>query len=452
MDVGVIGCGYVGLVSAVGLASAGHRVIGIEISEDRRKKISDGIPPFHEPGLDEVLNEVLGDGRFSVSGDLTDVADCRVVLLAVQTPPRDDGTNDVRYLQQAASSLAELWKKSPAQRRVIAIRSTVVPGTSEEVVTPILEEAGLDSVAVASNPEFLAEGTAVADFLDPDRVVIGCHENWALETMRELYAPLTSNVIGMSPRSAELAKYTSNAFLATLVSFSNEIASMCEGLPGVDVEDVLGALHEDRRLRVRVGERSIEPQILSYLKAGCGFGGSCLPKDIRALIGHQRAAGKDRPLLRAVHDINSNQPAHLVDLAEDHLGGLKGRRVGVLGAAFKGGTDDLRDSPGLKVLDDLLQRGAQVVLHDPLVSREQLGSYVQQGVEVTSDLEGALDGDAVLVTNNAPEFMRLHDLLGELDSPPIVVDGRRFLDAERFNSGYVAIGRGPVQTIEDSVS
>ncbi len=431
MNVAVVGCGYVGLVTALGLARAGHRVVGIEADPARRELIGGGTPPFHEPGLEELLAEQLEAGRFSVEAEPDAAADAEVVLLAVQTPPDEGGGIDLAFLGAAAARLAAVLAATPS-RRVVAIRSTVVPGTTEGVLAPAL--AGTDAV-VASNPEFLREGSAVADFLDPDRVVVGCDDEWGRDAMRRLYEPLGAPIVFTSPATAELAKYASNALLATLISFSNEIGRIGESLPGVDVEDVLGIVHRDRRLSPVVRGEVVRPGILSYLKAGCGYGGSCLPKDLEALLASRRAAGHEHPLLEAVRTVNEGQPARVVDLAEDALGGLAGRRVGVLGLAFKGGTDDVRSSPGLRIVDELLERGAEVSAYDPLVQAEAIPAH-RGKIALRASLDDLVaECEACIVTTDAAEFAAL----SRVEGGPIVVDGRRALDGARAD---LAVGRG----------
>lgn len=447
MKVAVVGCGYVGLVSAVGLASVGHQVIGIETDPVRRAAVAAGEPPFHEPGLSQLLSRCLSDGSFATSGDLGHAVDAEVALLAVQTPPSPDGSINLAVLRAVAASLAEARSCAGSSHdRVVAVRSTVVPGTVDTVVAPLLADVtATGRLSAASNPEFLREGSALADFLNPDRVVVGTRDPWAAARMEELYRPLGAQVVHTTPAAAELTKYASNALLATLVSFSNEIARVAEALPGVDVDDVLDTLHLDRRLQPRTEDgSSLEPAILSYLRAGCGFGGSCLPKDLSAIISHAHDLGEPVRLLQAVRDINEEQPAHLVDLTERALGDLVGRAVTVLGIAFKAGTDDLRASPGVKVVAELRRRGAVVRVHDPLVSPRALeASGVAVPAEVADRLVDAVGGaEAVVVTTVAGEFAALPMVVARLSAPPLVVDGRRLLDPDDFPAGrYVGIGR-----------
>lgn len=443
MKVAVVGCGYVGLVTGAGLASAGHDVVGIEVDAGRRESVAAARPPFYEPGLEELLRAQLEAGRFRVDGDVSAAAGAEAVLLAVQTPPDETGAIDLSFLREAARLVAEALAERNGGRPVVAVRSTVVPGTTDGVVAPVL---GGTAVA-ASNPEFLSEGSAVADFLRPDRIVLGCDDERGRELLRRLYEPLGAPLVFTSPATAELAKYASNAFLATLISFSNEIARISEALPGVDVEDVLGILHRDRRLSPEVEGETVRPAILSYLKAGVGYGGSCLPKDLSALLAARAAAGFEHPLLEAVRAVNDTQPSRVVGIAERELGGLDGRSVVVLGLAFKGGTDDLRSSPGLQVVDELLARGARVTVADPLVAPERLGDLAGRGVRIARSLEEALDGaEAVVVTTNAPEWDELGAQVAERADGVVVVDGRRFLRPESLEGArYVAVGRGSRQ-------
>lgn len=441
MDVAVVGCGYVGLVTALGLASTGHRVVGIEVDKTRRDRIEAGQLPFHEPGMQELLSETLTDGCFTVSGQVDAVADAEVVFLAVQTPPGPTGAIDLRFLEEAAGDVAAAFAAAP-RPRVVAVRSTVVPGTTDSVIAPLFADS---ETAVASNPEFLREGTAMADFVRPDRIVIGCDDARGQRLLTRLYGPLDAPVITTTPATAETAKYTSNALLATLISFSNEIARTCETLSGVDVEDVLGIVHLDRRLRPRVNGHTARPEILSYLRAGCGYGGSCLPKDLSALIAHRHDAGDRAPLLEAARAINDEQPGRVVTRTAQALGGLQGRAVTVLGVAFKGGTDDLRHSPGLTIVEELLEQGSAVTVYDPLVGGDALGPQVARGVHVAASLHEAVSGaDACVLASNAPEFEGLQALVAGNGTPgPLVVDGRRALAPGGFPvERYLGVGRG----------
>jgi UDPglucose 6-dehydrogenase len=439
MKVAVVGCGCVGLVTGTGLAALGHEVSGIEIDEDRRTQIAAGRAPFHEPGLNELLRWTLGQGSFRVSQSFEVVGDAEVIFLAVQTPLQPNGSLNLDFLIHATSQVSHALAGDLSQK-VVAVRSTVLPGTTEHLLRPLVSE-GLE---VAVNPEFLREGSAVADFQSSDRVVIGSREAWAGDLLEKLYAPLGTRIIRTTPETAELAKCASNALLATLISFSNEIGRISESTPRVDAEEVLSIIHADRRF-VGTHEGLLgRPEILSYLKVGCGFGGSCLPKDTKALLRYARSVGQTPLLLEAALAINEGQAASLVERANRALGGLKDRRVAVLGLAFKAGTDDLRVSPGLKILEELLARLAKPVIFDPLVPADALRSYETRGVKIADSLSSALeDVDACVITTAAPEFQVVPDMIrSSRDGVPLVIDGRRLLPPEAVDvSGYLAVGR-----------
>jgi UDPglucose 6-dehydrogenase len=441
MDVVIVGCGYVGLVSGVGFASLGHNVLGIEIDERRANLIRSGIAPFHEPGLEEKLQSCLSEGRFRVSSRIEDAVEGDVVFLCVQTPQGPRGNLNTDFLVEAARQVGSALSTDP-RRRVVVVRSTVVPGTTEEVVAPAL--GGAEDVAVATNPEFLREGSAVADFLEPDRVVIGCRDSWGTDLVARLYEPLKPVVVRTTPAAAEMAKCTSNALLATLISFSNEVARIAEQIPGVDVEDVLDIIHKDRRLSPVIDDQRISPEILSYLKPGCGFGGSCLPKDLSALVHFASAVGEPTSLLQAVMEINETQPDWLVSMTKDAIGRLTDQNVTVLGLAFKAGTDDLRESPGLKVIDLLLKESARVTAYDPLVGAEALAPLEERGVTIAAGLQEALhEAHACVIATRAAEFRNVGRVLHEMgDGHTKVVDGRRLLDPDGFDDElFSAIGR-----------
>ncbi len=434
MRVAVVGCGYVGLVTGAGLASIGHEVVGIESDPNRLATIARGEPPFHEPGLPVLLAAAIQEGNFEVTDDLGRVAEVDVIFLAVQTPPREDGSIDLRFVQEAAGRIAETLVLQP-RRRVLAVRSTVLPGT-----TDALRMLFDDETAVASNPEFLQEGSAVQDFLHSDRIVVGVHEPWGRELLTELYAPLGAPFVASTPATAELAKYASNALLATLISFSNEFASISEAFPDVDVEEVLGAVHLDRRLSPRVDGAVVRPGILGFLKAGCGYGGSCLPKDLSALIASRRLEGEEHPLLEAVRTVNDSQAGRVVGLLERSLGDLASRPIGVLGLAFKAGTDDVRTSPGLRVVEELLARRAEVFAYDPLVRGEALAPWQEQGLTLVDGLEELLSRvEGCLIATGDAEFTRAADVAATHGT--LLLDGRRLLAVEKLGNRHLAVGR-----------
>jgi len=453
MRVAVIGAGYVGLVTGVGLSTVGHDVTCVEINASRVAAINAGRSPLHEPGLTERLQAALAAGRFrAVSALPPAVRDAQVILICVGTPSAPTGEIDLQAVQGAARQIGQALRQVQGYR-VVAVKSTVVPGTTEGVVGPTVWAAagqGAENIGLAMNPEFLREGDAVADFLAPDRIVVGATDTRSAEVMRELYAPFNAPLIITNPRTAEMIKYTSNALLATLISFSNQIAAICEATPDVDVQTVMDAVHMDRRLTPVIDGRPVQPGILAYLRAGCGFGGSCLPKDVKALQAYARAVHAPTELLDAALAINDRRPWHLVKLAENALGSLAGRTVAVLGLTFKPGSDDLRDSPALRVVELLQEAGAHVRGYDPMITPDgaaQYGLHIcanGNGIEICTSARQALTGaDAALITTGWRDFASLDwSEMASVMRMPIVVDGRRILDGAHGLDGVTLLKIG----------
>ena len=439
MRMSIVGTGYVGLVSGVCLASLGHDVVCVDLDEAKVDSVNDGVCPIHEEGLAELLREVVGT-RFRATTDLAQaVSDTEVTILAVGTPFGEDRI-DLAQIRAAARDVGTALRDVD-RYHVVAVKSTVVPGTTEEVVGPAIEESsgrriGSD-VGLAMNPEFLREGVAVSDFLEPDRIVIGGVDERTRDVLAELYSVFPDTpVVRVDPRTAEMVKYSANALLATLISFSNEIGNLSAEL-GVDVTEVLGGVHLDRRLSPVLDGARVSPGILAFLAAGCGFGGSCFPKDVKALIAHGEDVGIDMRLLRAVVDINVAQPEVLMERLRDHLD-LAASRVTVLGAAFKPGTDDVRESPTLTVVPHLVSEGAKVVVHDPIATANCRLVLGDRDITYTDDLDQAIgDADAIVLVTAWPEYGELAERLDGRD--PLVVDGRRFLDPQHFER-YAGVG------------
>ena len=447
MKLSVIGTGYVGLVSGVCLASVGHHVQCVDIDADKVVRINAGDCPIHEDGLPELLTGVLGE-RFSATTDLAGaVQSSDLTLIAVGTPFGEERI-DLGQIRAAAREVGDALLGKNGYH-VVAVKSTVVPGTTETVVAPIVAEASGrklgDDVGIGMNPEFLREGVAVQDFLHPDRIVVGGIDDRSREVMAEVYAPFAgTDLIKTTPSTAEMIKYTANSLLATLISFSNEVGNMSAAV-GVDVVDVLNGVHLDHRFApilteaADVGDR-VRPAMLTYLFAGCGFGGSCFPKDVKALAAHAEAAGVEVPVLRGALDVNEHQPDRLVDLVVERVEAPA--RVAVLGVAFKPGTDDIRESPALRVIPALANAGYEVVVHDPIALDNARAQFAAERGDVAdldyeADLAAAVAGvDAVVLVTSWPEYASLAD---HLDGEPVVVDGRRFLDPADFTH-YCGIG------------
>jgi UDPglucose 6-dehydrogenase len=443
MRVAVIGAGYVGLVSGVCLAEVGHEVVCVDRDPAKVAKIQSGEPHIHEAGLEPLLRSQLGK-RLTVTGDLAAaVLGSDLSLIAVGTP-FDGQRIDLTFVRQAAAEIGAALRRRTAYH-VVVVKSTVVPSTTDSVVTPILEatsgkRAGVD-FGVGMNPEFLTEGQAVRDFMEPDRLVLGAGDGRVLESLEALYASFNGVPrIRTNPRTAEMIKYASNAFLATAISFSNEIANLCAALGQVDAVDVMRGLHASSYLTVHCPDGSpIEAPITAFLHPGCGFGGSCLPKDVKALAAHGESAGVRMPLLRTVDAVNVGQPGQVLRHLERHIPSLAGLRVGVLGLAFKPDTDDVRESPAFPVIRLLLERQATVKAFDP-VAMPQARSLLGDAITYAESLDACLrEVDAVVLLTRWKQFEAVPALLRGMRSPPLLVDGRRQLDP-RSVPRYAGIG------------
>ena len=352
MRIAVIGTGYVGLVAGTCFAESGNTVTCIDIDENKIRRLLDGHVPIYEPGLEELLRRNVRDGRLSFTTEYTDaIANAQVAFIAVGTPPDEDGSADVKYVLAAARSIAENMRGY----LVIVDKSTVPVGTATRVRETVAAHTSHE-FDVVSNPEFLKEGAAIDDFLRPDRVVIGADSGRAADAMTELYEPFvrTGNpILHMDVASAELTKYAANAMLATRISFMNEIANLCS-LVGANVDNVRSGIGSDER----IGSR--------FLFAGVGYGGSCFPKDVQAIVKTADRHGYDFRILKAVESVNERQKSRLFDMVCDHYGpDLSGKRFAVWGLAFKPNTDDMREAPAVVVIEALLGAGASVCAHDP---------------------------------------------------------------------------------------
>ena len=431
MRVAVVGAGYVGLVTAAGLAEMGHTVTCIDVDERKVAALNRGEPPIFEQGLQPLLRRNLGT-RLAATSDLAGAVQAsELTLICVGTPSRPDGSIDLSFVRQAAEQIGSALATTPGFHAVV-VKSTVVPGTSDQVVRPACElssgkTAGLD-FGVGVNPEFLTEGQAVDDFLRPDRIVIGGDDR-TVAALRGLYAGFEGvPIVETNASTAEMIKYASNAMLATAISFANEIANLGSALGGVDAVEVMKGVHLSRYLTTRLDDgTSVTAPLTAFYEAGCGYGGSCLPKDVAALAARGREAGSPMPLLEAVARINDRQPGQLVNLLRRELGTLQGRRITVLGLAFKPDTDDVRYSPAYPTIRLLIGAGAEVTVHDPVVAADQLQGVGD--VACVGDLADAVkNADAIVITTRWDDYRRLPELIARLDPPPLVMDGRRMLE------------------------
>lgn len=439
MNVAIVGTGYVGLVSGACFAEMGVDVTCIDINREKIDSIIRGVMPIYEPGLDDLVKRNVKAGRLHFSTDLAKVIDdVEVVFCAVGTPPDEDGSADLSYVVDVARTFARNIKKYT----ILVTKSTVPVGTSKivkDVIRGELAKRGEDiPFEVASNPEFLKEGAAIKDFMSPDRVVIGVESDRARELMTRLYRPLMLNnfrVIFTDIPSAEMIKYAANSMLATRISFMNDIANLCE-LVGADVNMVRKGIGADSR----IGSKFLYP--------GCGYGGSCFPKDVKALIKTAQKAGYDMRVLRAVEDVNEAQKSVLFNKLAAYYGGvgnLRGKRIALWGLAFKPETDDMREATALVIIRLLTEAGAEVVVYDP-VAMDECRRRVGDIVTYAKDMyDAVLNADALLMLTEWKQFrMPSWGVIAKTMATPLVIDGRNIYDpAELAEYGftYKCIGR-----------
>lgn len=444
MNVSVAGTGYVGLVSGVCLADIGHKVICVDLDQDKISQINRGEPPIYEVGLEALLQQNIG-ARLSATNDIRQaVLETNLTMITVGTP-FNDGVFDLSYIKSVSEQIGQALAQKSTYH-VVVVKSTVVPGTTEEVVLPILEEASGKSAGsdfgVGVNPEFLREGEAVKDFMNPDRIVLAGIDPKSISYLSELYAGF-SNIekLETSCRTAEMIKYTANSLLATLVSFSNEIANLCASIDGLDVKEVMEGVHLDRRLSPMLddGER-LKLAVTSYIEAGCGFGGSCFPKDVMALATYGKEHNEPMLMLESVLKINENQPYRMIALLNERFKDLNGVKVGVLGLAFKPGSDDMRESPAIPIIQSILDQQGEVIAFDPVVKHEAVELFSEERVSCANNLADLVDQvDVIMIVTRWPEFEALPDLLESCANTPHVIDGRRMLNKHLIED-YAGIG------------
>lgn len=444
MKLSIVGTGYVGLISGLCLSEKGHHVTCVDVDTNKVGQINQGHAPIHEKGLEGLLNRNVGH-RFFATTDLRQaVSDSTITVIAVGTP-FDGNQIDLTSVKKASREIGLILRDKSAYH-VVVVKSTVVPGTTEETVLPLLEEgSGKEagkSFGVGMNPEFLREGDAVNDFMNPDRILLGGIDDRSVTSLKELYSVFGDvDIVETTCRTAEMIKYTANALLATMVSFSNEMANLCAAVDDVDVVDVMRGVHLDKRLTpILPGGARTVPEFLRYLEAGCGFGGSCLPKDVKALRAFGEQRGQSMRLMAAVLGVNAEQYKQVMHRLYKHFPRLEGVTVAVLGLAFKPGTDDVRGSPAIPIVQELLGDRAKVKAFDPIASREAQRVLDNQDVEYCATLESTIeDVDAVLVLTRWSEFARLPDLLRQMVCAPVVIDARRMLDKHEIPR-YEGIG------------
>lgn len=433
----IVGLGFVGLSTAVCFASRGIQTTGLDVDADRIRRLEKGSVPFHEPMVHELLERSRRVGKLKFTTDYrVAIADSEITFLTVGTPSKPDGSANLAFIKAAANSVGLAMRKE-GKGQLVVVKSTVPPGTTEGLVGPTLEEAaGSDAFDVVCNPEFLREASAIRDTLAPDRLVIGSARERGgrqLERFyRGVYRKSTPPVIRTSPANAELIKYASNAFLATKITFINEIANLCTSIPGADVSVVAKGLGLDSR---------IGP---SFLNAGLGYGGSCFPKDVSALLRLAEEHGKELGVAKAAAQGNKKQAGIAAHLARSLVGNLRGKRVALLGLAFKPESDDMREAVSLRLIPELISKGAKIVAYDPVAMPNARG-ILRDNIEYARSVRECLKGaDCCILVTEWPEFSRLQpDLLRRLMRNAAIVDGRRVLDRRRFEGAgvkFAAIG------------
>ncbi|MBO8171850.1 MAG: UDP-glucose/GDP-mannose dehydrogenase family protein [Bacillaceae bacterium] len=435
MRIGVFGCGYVGLVSGVCFAHMNHQVICADVSAEKIATLKTGGLPIWEQGLQELLEDVIDRGKISFTTDMAHtIQNSDILLIAVGTPSLPDGTANLSYVWSVVEAIAEYTD----HHKLIVVKSTVPVGTSDAIKT-YLDEYGLKDkiIDVVHNPEFLRQGNAVHDFLHPDRIVIGYEQDESRRIMNELYEEFPSPIQFCNRKSAELIKYAANGFLAMKISYINMLARLSDQL-GADIEQVARGIGGDRR---------IGP---SFLKAGIGYGGSCFPKDTKALISLARSVESELPLIEATVDINETQPRYLFHKLEEQMQHFEGKQIALLGLTYKALTDDIREAPSLEISKRLMEKGAHVKAYDPLIR-----DYPIPEVSLQPDVISCVtDSDAAIILTDWEEFKRLDipDLVARMNNP-LIVDGRNLFSpdqmrkwAEEIDLAYVSVGRPIIQS------
>jgi UDPglucose 6-dehydrogenase len=430
MNVCIIGTGFVGVVSSAVFASFGNTVIGLDIDQQKVEKLKQGIVPFYEPGLTELLLEQQKAGNLEFTTDYQHaISNSDVIMIAVGTPSAADGQADLKFVFAAAESLAPHLKEGA----IVVIKSTVPPGTLKKLadrITPLTTV----KFHTASLPEFLKEGSAVSDTLHPDRVVIGATELEVFDRLSELHKPLNAPIVRISPESAQMAKYAANSYLATRITFINQIADLCEK-NGADIQQVIEAISYDKRIGGH------------YWYPGFGYGGSCFPKDVKELAAYSRAVGEDSNLLNKINDINEGRIEKLMNHFATQIDGWENKKVAVLGLAFKPNTDDMREAPSVKVIPYLTQRGATVVGFDPKAV-PVVSFFIQPNDKVTytEDILQAVTGaDVIIALIEWPEIVQFdYTQVRAADKRQWIIDARNQLDRSKIETAgfaYLSIGR-----------
>jgi UDPglucose 6-dehydrogenase len=440
-QISIVGTGYVGLCTAAGFASKGYKILASTHNRQKAASINRGIPPFYEPGLQETLQNAVKRGRLECPLNREEaVVNTDITFVTVATPCQRDGSIDLRHVKSSVIEIGEALNKKGTYHLVV-VKSTVVPGTTENVVKPLLEkhskkQCGSD-FGLCMNPEFLREGSALQDTLNPDRIVIGEYDKESGDTLNALYEDFHSDktppIIRTNPSTAELTKYANNAFLATKISFINTVANQCEKIPRADVKTIAQALGLDRRINPR------------FLGAGLGYGGSCFPKDVKALIAFSNQLGYTPTMLQAVQAVNEDQTKHAVEIVKEKLTELKGKRIAILGLSFKPDTDDMREARSVPIMNQLLEEGADITAYDPAAIPNARSIFRGKINYASSAIECLKGVDCCILVTEWDEFRKLTpEEFTKHMRQSILIDGRRIYNPKEFSRKleFTAIGLG----------
>jgi UDPglucose 6-dehydrogenase len=434
MKIGIVGLGFVGLSLTSVLASKGFNVIGLDIDKEKCNIISKGKSPFFEPELEKTLKKGIKQ-KLTISNEFSSIIDCDIIFVTVGTPQKIDGSIELSMIKKAISNIGEIFrisKKNP----ILIIKSTVIPGTVQNVILPILEKrsgkkAGYE-FGLVSNPEFLQESSAIRDTKYPHVVVLGGYQTKYMKKIKKFFQDLHPNVpiIVTNHQTAEMIKYANNSFLATKISFINQLANICQNIPGANIDDIAKTIGLDPR----IGKL--------FLNAGPGYGGSCLPKDVKAIMNFSLKSGVSPLFLNAVEKTNQQQIENIIKLIEKNCGNLKGKNISILGLAFKPKTDDIRDSISLKIIEKLLKKKAKVIVHDPMAI-ENVKKKFKNKITYAKTISDALkDSYCGVIMTAWPEYSKISNKNIKNMKKRTIIDSRRILNNKNIECNYYAIGIG----------
>lgn len=446
MNIGIIGAGYVGITTGICLADLGHRIHVYDIDEQKIGELQNKKMPFFESGLQNLLEKVIDAKSLTINSNLDEIIQNTDGCFVCVGTPTTQGQIDLTQITESIKAIANSINNYNKNNYIIIIRSTVIPTTTATQILPILKnKLSENNFGLCVAPEFLREGVALEDFMNPDKIVIGSSKKTDSLFVEEIFKSFKENCefIHTNYETAELIKYTNNAFFSTLISFSNEISNIAEKLPNVDPYQILDALISDKRITTNHSNTKIIPTLASYLIPGCGFGGSCFPKDVKAILNFANTNKVETPLLKAVLEINNERPQKMVSLCESILKNLNNKKISILGLTFKPDTGDIRSSPALDAIKLFEEKGSKIFVFDPMIKKipDALSNY--QNCTISQTIEESLqDSDAALLFTTWQEFKNIDEkFLKKFMKNPIIIDGRGFLNQENFEKGtYFKIG------------